>query len=338
MTRLLLSETAFHRIQPRLGALGGRIECVVMEKTGTIRLDGRELSPKDANPKCALISNDIFFASIETSYLDALTTSAALEWVQSAGAGLDHPMFLKLAERGIHLTTNHGQAIGMAEYVMWGVLNHFQNGSAIAADQAAHRWSKRRAREVAGTRWLIIGFGAIGEAVARLAKGFGSHVTGIRRRAEPSPFADEIATPNRLFEFLCEADVVVLCVPQTRATTNMVNADFLAAMKPGSMLVNVGRGSVIDDGALFTALDTGKPEHALLDVFRTEPLPAQSRFWDHPRITVTAHTSALSSRAEARADELFVENLARYLAGQTLLHEAPASEVIAASVIANPGR
>jgi phosphoglycerate dehydrogenase-like enzyme len=303
----------------------------VMDEDGIVRLNGREISPEAASPECALLSHDIFFASFAMSYLGVLMKSIALKWVQSAGAGVDHPLLVMLAEKGIRLTTNHGQAVGMAEYVMWGVLNHFQRGKAHAIEQAAHRWTKQQSREISGTRWLIIGFGAIGEAVARRAQAFGAHVTGVRRQLQPSPFADAMVTPDQLSSHLGNSDVVVLCVPHTAQTVNMVDADFLAAMKPGSMLINVGRGSLIDDDALFAALDAGTPEHVVLDVFRVEPLPADSRFWEHPRVTVTAHTSALSSGMQARTDDLFLDNLARYLARETLLHEIPASQVLAAS-------
>jgi len=329
MTRVLVSDTVFRRLQPRLGALAGQLECLVMDDDGIIRLEGQEISAVDANPECGLISHDVFFN--HQSYLGALMQSSELKWVQSAGAGVDHPMFVMLAEKGVRLTTNHSQAVGMAEYVVGGVLSHFQSRGTQVADQAAHRWNKRYAREISGTRWLIIGFGAIGQAVAQRAKAFDAHVTGVRRQIEQSPFADEMAAPDQLFDYLRDSDVVVLCVPQTTQTVNMVDAAFLGAMKPESMLVNVGRGSLIDGDALLVALDAGRPEHALLDVFRVEPLPARSRFWSHPRVTVTAHTSALSSGLQARTDKLFLDNLARYLARQTVLNEVPASEVVGTS-------
>jgi phosphoglycerate dehydrogenase-like enzyme len=329
-TRLLLTGESFRRIQPRLDAVADRLECLVMDENGIVRLNGHAIAPHEARPECGWISHDIFFASYAANYLDVLMQSPALKWVQSAGAGLDHPMFVSLAGKGISLTTNHSQAIGISEYVLWGVLNHFQNGRAHAAEQAAHRWTKRQSREIHGTRWLIIGFGAIGQAVARRAKAFDAHVIGVRRRTEPSPFADEITTPDRVFDHLGASDVVVLSLPHTTRTANMVDASFLSAMKEGSVLVNVGRGSLIDENALLAALDAGKPEHAVLDVFRIEPLPADSRFWDHPRVTVTAHTSAISSGIRERSDNLFLDNLARYLARQPLLHEVPASEVLAA--------
>src|SRR5262249_35140907 len=111
-------------------------------------------------------------------------------------------------------------------------------------------------------------------------------------------------------------------------TVNLVDAKFLATMKPTSMLINVGRGSAIDDAALLKSLDAGRPEHALLDVFRVEPLPADHPFWSHPRITATAHTSAVTTGWDTRFDDLVVDNIGRYLAGEPLRNEVPISEVL----------
>src|SRR5690606_7266414 len=144
--------------------------------------EGREVSPDQARPECGFISNDLFFDPFQMDYIDALIRSPALKWVQSCGAGLDHPMFYRLARRSdIRLTTYHIPNVGIAEYVMWGVLYHFQSGGAKPAEPEAHRWVCRRAREIDGTRWLILGFGSIGQAVARRARAFGARVTGVRR-------------------------------------------------------------------------------------------------------------------------------------------------------------
>jgi phosphoglycerate dehydrogenase-like enzyme len=209
------------------------------------------------------------------------------------------------------------------------VLDHFRRGSGRRAAQAGHEWARLPYREIGRMRWLIIGFGAIGQAVAVRAAAFGAHITGVRRTLGPHPLANAMVTPEQERAQLPEADVVVLLVPLSPATAGMVDADFLAAMKPGSMLVNVGRGDLVDEPALLAALDAGKPEHALLDVFHDEPLPADSPFWDHPRVTLTGHASSIGDGLGPRGEELFLDNLDRYLTGQPLLNEADPKDVLA---------
>jgi phosphoglycerate dehydrogenase-like enzyme len=215
----------------------------------------------------------------------------------------------------------------MSEYVLATVLDHFQRGADRRKAQAAREWARLPFREVAGSHWLIVGFGAIGQEVARRAKSFGAHITGVRRSKGSHALADALVAPAGLAEALARADVVVLSLPLMPATENLVDAKFLAAMKKGSLLVNVGRGGLVDEDALLAALDRGVPEHAILDVFRTEPLPADSPFWNHQRVTLTGHASAIGSGLEARTDALFVENLERYLRGAPLLNEASAEDV-----------
>jgi phosphoglycerate dehydrogenase-like enzyme len=111
----------------------------------------------------------------------------------------------------------------------------------------------------------------------------------------------------------------------------MADTAFFQAMKPGAVFVNVGRGGLVDEDALLAALDQGKPEHAILDVFRTEPLPADSRFWDHPRVTLTPHASPLGSGLSGRSDALFLDNLNRFLDGRPLLNAVTAEDVLGAA-------
>ena len=331
MTRILVHEAAFSRIRDRLAPLADGVTFITMGPDGVVREDGVALSPEEARPEAAWVSVDFFQTPAIGAFFGALMKSNTLKWVQSAAAGYESPLFTRLVEAGARLSTNHSQSVGMAEYVLWGVLNHFQRGPERAAEQAAHRWTPLPFREVSGSRWLIIGFGAIGQDVARRARGFGAHVTGMRRQSGDHPLADVMIGPDQISAHLGDSDVVVLSLPLSPATANMVDAAFLAAMKPGSMLVNVGRGGLVDEDALLAALDAGKPEHALLDVFRTEPLPSDSRFWDHPRVTMTPHASPVSSGLGARSDALFVENLGRYLAGQPLLNEVAREDVLASA-------
>ena len=329
MTRILAYEPSLKRIEARLPQAARGAEFVVMDAKGVLRLNGHEIAVEDASPEIGWLTVELFGAPSSRDYFIALLKAPALKWVQSAAAGFDNPAFKSLVGNGARLTTNNAQAVGMSEYVLWGVLDFLQRGPDRRAAQAQHKWARLPYREAHGTRWLIIGFGAIGQAVAERARPFGAHITGVRRQPGDHPLAEAMARPDQVKTLLPEADVVVLAVPLSPETTNLIDAGFLAAMKAGSVLVNVGRGGLIDEAALLAALDRGVPEHALLDVFQQEPLPADSRFWAHPKVSLTGHASAIGDGLAARGDALFLDNLNRYLTGQPLLNEANPKDVLA---------
>ena len=325
MTRILFYEPSYRRIAPRLANLKGLVP-IIMDSEGQCSLDGKPLADDKIDPEIGWASSDLFTGPVRP-YMIALLKAPHLKWVQSGAAGFDNPVFAQIVAKGAKLTTNHSQAVGMSEYVLATVLDHLQMGPERRREQAAKRWTRIAFREVWGSRWLIIGFGAIGQETARRAKAFGAHITGVRRTQGSDPLADALAPPERIPELLKDSDVVVLSLPLSPKTENMADAKFFAAMKPGSVFVNVGRGGLVDETALLAALDAGKPEHAVLDVFRTEPLQADSPFWTHPRVTATAHCSAIGSGLTQRTDDLFVDNLARYLKGERLRNEADPEQV-----------
>jgi phosphoglycerate dehydrogenase-like enzyme len=329
MTRILAYEPSLEHIQARLPPAAKTAEFVVVDRGGVLKLDGREISVEEANPEIGWMTVELFGSPAARNFFVCLLKAPALKWVQSAAAGFDNPAFRGLVEKGARLTTNDAQADSMAEYVLWGVLDHFQRGPERRDAQARREWARLAYREVGRTRWLIIGFGAIGQAVAERAAPFGAHITGVRRRRGDHPLAQAMATPDQTRALLPDADVVVLAVPLGPATANLVDAGFLAAMKPGSVLVNVGRGDLVDEAALIAALDAGQPGHALLDVFHQEPLPAESPFWGHPRVTLTGHASSMGDGLGPRGEALFLDNLDRYLTGQPLLNEADPKDVLA---------
>lgn len=329
MTRLLIFEAAWRRVADALGPLGDRVEPLVIDREGRITAGGQGLDLDSAQPEAAWASGEMFSSGAARNFMVAALKSRALTWVHSGAAGFDHPVFRQLAEKGVRLTNSHGQAISIAEYVLAEVLGHLQRLAERRAEQAAHRWTRLPFREVMGSRWLVIGFGAIGQAVAERAGGFGAKVTGVRRNQAPHPLAEAIAPLSAAPDLAAEADVVVLCVPLGPETRGMANAAFFAGMKRGSILVNVGRGGLVDEPALLAALDRGVPEHAVLDVFAAEPLPQGSPFWTHPRVSLTAHASAFGSGNAARNDALFVDNVRRYVAGQALLNEVDPKDVLA---------
>jgi phosphoglycerate dehydrogenase-like enzyme len=330
MVRILAYELSYRRIAGQVAEVTKAHEVLLMGPDGAITLNGATVDPDAADLEVGWATADMFFGPAVRQYFAAVLKSQNLKWVQSSAAGYDSPVFGMIVSKGARLTTNHSQAVGMSEYVLATVLDHFQRGPDRRVEQAAARWTPLNYREVAGSNWLIVGFGAIGQETARRARAFGAKIVGVRRQTGPEPLADAMATPDALPSLLPGADVVVLSLPLNANTANMVDATFLAAMKPGSVLVNVGRGGLVDEAALLAALDAGKPEHAILDVFQTEPLPAGSRFWSHPRVTATPHASPMGSGLQARSDALFVDNLTRYLAGAPLLNEVSAKEVLGA--------
>jgi phosphoglycerate dehydrogenase-like enzyme len=329
LTRLLIYAPSHDAIAAEIAARAPGLDILAMDDAGAITLRGAPVALEQAHADIAWIDQGLFMSKATRSFLQALAASPSLTWVQSAAAGFDHPLFKSIVAKGARLSISHGQAVGIADYVVWGVLDAFQRGLDWRADQQARVWKPRAFREVNGTHWLIVGFGAIGQAVATRARAFGATVTGVRRDQTPHPLADRIASQADLPTLAPLADVVVLSLPLSAATHHLADAAFFAAMKPGSVLVNVGRGGLVDEAALLAALDAGAPAAAVLDVFQTEPLPADSAFWDHPRVRLTPHSSGVTGAQNHRNADLFLDNLERFVSGRPLLNVADPKDVLA---------
>ena len=327
--RLLIHERAHHRNEAAIAAHGAKVELLLLNDAGEVTLNGATVSLEDARPEAAWANNDVFFGGAMRAFASATLKSPDLKWVQSGAAGYDNAIFGQFVQKGATLTTSHGQAVGIADYVLWGVLDVFQGGAARRAAQAAHDWKRLPYRELHGSTWVILGFGSIGQGIAARAKAFGAHVTGVRRSGGSDPAADRIVTPDRFAEVVADADVVVLCAPATPETHHIAGAEAFGRMKKDSVFVNVGRGALVDEPALLAALDRDAPAHAVLDVFEVEPQPADSPFWDHPKVTLTPHAGGLSSGNAPRNDAVFLENLGRYLAGEPLHDVADPKDVLA---------
>jgi phosphoglycerate dehydrogenase-like enzyme len=324
--RVLIYEPSYLRLKARIDALGPRVEPLVMDPAGEVTLGGKSLAADDVQPEVGWLNADVFGSPAMRPF-SRILRGPGVRWVQSGAAGFDHRIFRDIVDAGARLTTTHAQAVGMSEYVLHGVLDAFQRGDERRASQAGKRWERHPFREVYGSRWVVVGFGAIGRAVAERARAFDAHVTGVRRNQAADPAADQLAPPAELLKLLPDADVVVLSCPLTAETRHIANAAFFAAMKPGSVFVNVGRGGLQDEPALLAALDRGAPGRAVLDVFETEPLPTDSPFWTHPAVALSPHASGITSGYASRSDDMFVENLRRYLAGEPLKNEADPKDV-----------
>jgi phosphoglycerate dehydrogenase-like enzyme len=273
----------------------------------------------------AWLTGDLYLdRDLVRRYFGALLSADGLRWVQLSNAGVDHPVFAQIAAKGVTLTTSHVTGPPIAEWVLRAVLDHFQRAGEWRASIAERRWEQHEFREVLGTTWLVVGLGAIGTAVAERARSFGATVLGVRRTPRGDEPVDELVT----LDAVDRADVVVLAAPANAATRGMVDDALLARMRPGSVLVNVGRGALVDEAALVRALDRGDGvEAALLDVTAVEPLPEDSPLWSHPRVVLTPHSSALGYGRHARAGDVFVANLERWLRDEPMAYVVTPEEL-----------
>lgn len=250
-----------------------------------------------------------------------------LQWVHAmaAGAGgavkasgLDGSTLEKFK-----VTTSAGvHALPLAEFAALGILNGFKRTSELALDQAARHWPELRTptRLVNGSRLVIAGLGEIGMETARIARALGMSVSGTKRTVGEVEGIERVVDNAGLPSLLRTADAVVNTLPGTPYTEKLFNSEIFAAMKPGTVFINVGRGTVVDEEALLEALDNGQVSYACLDVFAVEPLPKDSPLWAHPRVMVSPHTSALSAAENRLITERFCSNLRTFLDGGELPH------------------
>jgi phosphoglycerate dehydrogenase-like enzyme len=318
---VLLTSVALESFGAQLDRPG--VEWITLGLDGTVRDgSGDEIGWDGARPEVAWGTSDLFRADAPIrSFFSALPRLDSLRWFQSPAAGYDSVVFSQLAARGVRITNAHVNSLPIAEFVVRAVLDEFQGAGEWRRLAGERSWRIHDWREVSGTTWLVLGVGAIGSEVAVRARSLGARVIGCRRHPSPDDPTDVTVTPDRLAEVVGDADVMVLAAPATPATTDLVDAALLARMKEGSILINVSRGALVDEDALLSALDRGRPAVAVLDVFRTEPLPDDHPFWTHPSVRVTPHNAAGGSGRLQRQADLFSTNLDRYRAGDPLLND-----------------
>lgn len=256
-----------------------------------------------------------------SNFMRVATTAPKMRWFHTASAGVDHPVFGSLLDRGVRLTTSSGaSATPIAHTVIMYLLAMSRNLPAFIDDQRRSRWDQRGVGDLEGRTVGVLGMGPIGREVARLAGEFGMRVVGMRRTVsgdEPC----ETWTFDRLHELLAIIDDLVLAVPATSQTRGMIAAPELAMMPPGSRLVNVGRGELLDEAALVEALRSGHIGAAALDVFTVEPLPQDSPLWTMANVIITPHSSGTTPLSTQRAMDCFTMNLGRYVDGGELVNE-----------------
>ncbi|ELB91428.1 D-2-hydroxyacid dehydrogenase [Rhodococcus opacus] len=254
-----------------------------------------------------------------------LEQSPNLRWIQatSAGAGQLIEKF-GLSRAPLTVTTAAGvHAEPLAEFALAGIL-HFARGlPRLIADRQTRTWRKQETTELAGRHALIVGAGKIGSRTAELLRCFSVTASGVARTPRPAgaPF-DSMTTTDRIAEHLPAADILVISCALTDDTRGLIGRRELAALPDGALVVNLGRGPIIDEDALAEALSTGRLGGAVLDVTTTEPLRDDSPLWTADNVILSPHSAANVPSENAKIVDLFVENLGRYLSGDaTLINE-----------------
>jgi len=255
----------------------------------------------------------------------AIRTAPGLRFVQATAAGAGQQV------RRAELTANELErvaissasgvhAVPLAEWSMFGLLAFAKGLPRLRRDAAQRFWAHYPTTELRGQTLLVVGVGAIGLEVARLASAFGMRVVGVKRNTETDlPHVDSLHPPEELRELVGTADAIVVTLPLTDETRGLIDRETIGRMRDGAIFVNVGRGKVVDEEALIEALRSGKLAGAALDVTFKEPLPPESPLWELENVILSPHTAALSWHENERIVELFAENLRRYLHGDELL-------------------
>ena len=242
-----------------------------------------------------------------------------LRWVQATSAGVDHWIKLPDLRPDLTLTSARGtHTESMPENIVASLLYVAKPVRIAVENQKESKWVSTVPQPLTGKTLGILGLGAIGGEVARIASAFGMRVIGTKRRPKPVPNVAEVLPPERTDDVLARSDFVLLLLPSTPATDNIMDATRLAKMKPTAWLLNFGRGQLINDADLIAAARDKKIAGAVLDVFRQEPLPSDHPFWKAEGIIVQPHIGGPHPQRDRFVAKLFVENLKRFLEGEPL--------------------
>ncbi len=247
---------------------------------------------------------------------EVLFSAPSLGWVQTASAGVDHllplsPRVTVTSASGIHDEV-------LTDYIVCAVLMWNLHFPRFFRQQREHVWESTELIPTAGQVLSILGLGGIGSLAAVKAKKLGMRVVGVKAHpSTPPPGVDEVHGVERLQEIAARSDFLAITLPLTPRTKGLVGADVLQSMKSGSVLINLSRGTIVDETALRKALEQGPLRGAVMDVFEREPLPPDSPLWDLPNLVITPHTGDIQGWRQKVA-ELFCDNLERRLAGEPL--------------------
>jgi len=258
-------------------------------------------------------------AEVLVSYGEDLTNelveeAKALKWIMVISAGLDKMPFEALEKQDVLITNARGiHKTPMAEYTISMMLQVSRKATLLLENQKQHTWDRKvPMTEISGKTLGILGTGAIGCEIARLAKAFNMKTIGFNRSGHPAENCDAIVDKEGISTLYEESDFIVNVLPSTPQTFHFVGKNAFSIMKQNAVFINIGRGKTVDEKELITALQAEKIGHAVLDVFEKEPLKEESPLWDMQNVTVTPHLSGISPQYQDRAIKIFCDNLTLY--------------------------
>jgi len=311
---LLCSKPFNDRCGDRLDAIAPDIERIVVDGDA-------DLTPDELERVTLVHFSWDVWPNHHIPFMIASVQSSNLRWFHTMSAGVDHPIFQQLMDRGVRLTKSPGtSSTPIAQTAMMYLLALSQDLPGFLRSQSNREWTWRSWNELPGRSVAVVGWGPIGQEVARLADALGMEVTAVRRSAR----GDEgfpTRTLDELVDVAHDHDVMVLALPLTPDTNTIVDAAVIDALGPDGLLVNVGRGELLDQSALTSALVGGRLGGAGLDVTTPEPLPDDDPLWTAPNVIITPHTSGSTDGTMRRSDQIFLDNLAAWRDGERLLTE-----------------
>ena len=289
-----------------------------LEKAGlAARFDIVEAAPGSKPEPAVLERAEIVLAQSAAPGL--LAEMPRLKWLQAMTVGVDAWLARKDLTTGHTLTAARGtHRVQMPENILGAIFHITKHFHAIGLKQQSSQWERSVSTPIAGKTLGILGLGAIGQELAKKAAALEMSVIGTKRTPEPLSHVDRVYAPQQLDEVLAHSDFVVLLLPATPETENLIDKTRLARMKPTAHLINFARGHCIVDADLIAAVAAKTIAGAVLDVFRTEPLPASHAFWTTPGITVLPHIGGLHPQRNQMVAGLFTENVQRHLDGKPL--------------------
>lgn len=246
-----------------------------------------------------------------------------LEYILLSSAGINHLPLEVIKGRGIRLANNRGTfSIPIAEFVIMRMLEIVKLSRVMEKAQSEKEWLQLRQLDELSIKTIgILGTGSIGQATAERLKPFGCRIIGFNRSGRPVRDFDQVYKIEDYRNHIGDCDFVVISMPYTEATHHMIDKEWLKHMKETAFLINIGRGSIVDEAAMIEALKEERIAGAALDVFEEEPLPKASPLWEMENVLISGHTSAMSPKNDLRTQEKLLENLRRIKAGEGLVNE-----------------